>query len=235
MLSAGMENTQLKPAMLMLSTCHLDVARQLRGQNGTETQQSKHHLSQACDGFRRVYGAFELPPPASAVATTRVTAPPPTPSLSQPATAPPAPPPPSQARAQHPPGSPVPSSPRHGQVKMLEREVQSLRDRQQNQIESLARTRAAKRKLEDELEREAHRRRRAEDALADAERRLADARRAEVRAEELRARVDALEPKVREGEEQARRTKEYFGKLGFAFLKAARGDMGDVPTPPVRM
>ena len=214
-----MESSQLKPAVLMLSSCHLEVARQLRSQTGTDTEQSRHHLNQACDGFRRVYGAFELPADprqrqrASSSSSSHARGPTPT----------------APARAAGPSTAPVgtggallPSSPRFGQAKLLERELQTLRERQQTQIEALARAGAAKRKLEDELAREQQRRRRAEDALAGAERDAADVRRAESRAreqvraegegrrraedraDELRERVAELELRIAEGEDKER-------------------------------
>ncbi|KAH9940482.1 uncharacterized protein BXZ73DRAFT_98910 [Epithele typhae] len=230
MSSAGMESAQLKPAVLMLSSCHLEVARHLRAQNGAETAHSTRHLAHACDGFRSVYGAFEPPrPPALLLAPGHPTA--------------------GRARARSaaepaPPRA-VPSSPRHGQTRMLEREVQSLRDRQGAQVEQLARTRAEKRKLEEELERAAQRRRRLEDVVDKAEAaegaaheraraEEAERRRAEERAEEMRRRVLAAEARVGEAEERERKTREYFGRLGLSFLKASRGDMGDIPAA-VRM
>ena len=290
MVSIGMDLSQLRPAVLMLSSCHLDLARQLRAPSGEETPESKSHLDKACEGFRKVYGAFEPPPPYVPVDRHSVTSAPysaraqasvlsnattsaatmmaqvnlasdshseaavsgrdtstPKPKSAGPSTPQPA----SRAAAGTPRTSPVavpsPTGPRHGQLKMLEREIQELRDRQQKQHDSLERARAAKRKLEDDLDREQHRRRKLESQLDKAEKNVAGAqrgeeyaleqcraevetrRRAEDRVKKLKEKIATIEPKVAECEERERKTKEYFGKLGITFLKAARGEMLELP------
>ncbi|RPD78304.1 hypothetical protein L226DRAFT_567963 [Lentinus tigrinus ALCF2SS1-7] len=285
MLAIGVGMSQLRPAVLMLSSCHLDLARQLRAQSGRETATSKFHLDKACEGFRKVYGAYEPPPPyapvdshsvasgpvpeqasklcdASGNTTTKANVSPSTdsrPELSISATttsipklkpANPSTPKPAPASPLRTPPIVVPSPTglRHGQLKMLEREIQALRDKQQKQHDSLERARSAKRKLEDELDREQHRRRKLENQLDKAEKAAAGAqrgeefaleqcraeietrRRAEDRVEELKGQIVTLEPKVTECEERERKTREYFGKLGVTFLKAARGEMLDLPT-----
>ena len=287
MLAVGMDVSQLRPAVLMLSSCHLDVARQLRTANGAETTESQFHVNKACEGFRQVYGSYA--PPPSNVPETRLPATPTSAPVGATAlsdlnanaasdtsvkpttegngalcpsspTSSPATPKPASRTAE--PGTPEtrtpvackasPSGVRHGQVRMLEREIQSLRDKQQKHQESLQRARGAKRKLEDELEREHRRRRKLEGQLGKAEQVAAGAqrgeeyaleqcraeietrRRAEDRVEELSKQIAAIEPKVAECEERDRKTREYFGKLGVAFLKAARGDMIEA-LPAVKM
>ncbi|KAI0743861.1 hypothetical protein C8Q80DRAFT_1272492 [Daedaleopsis nitida] len=276
MLSVGMDISQLKPAVLMLSSCHLDIARQLRMLDGTDTPESKLHREKACDGFRQIYGDYQpdsstaeddshpdvnhaAPLPArdpsianlfatvSRNAVTDDVRPglpgrhPVTPEAA-----------PRTAEVRHAPGTPMTPkasmpSPSHGQIRMLEREIQALRDKQQKHQDSLHRARMSKRKLQDELDREQHRRRKLEDQFEKAEKATAEARRGEECAlkqchaeietrrraedcvERLRGIISVIEPKVAESEERDRKTREYFGKLGVAFLKAARGDMGDVP------
>ncbi len=139
-------------------------------------------------------------------------------------------------------------------MKMLEREIQSLRDKQHKQQDTLLRTRSAKRKVQDELDREQHRRRKLEGQLEKAEKALTGAqrdeqyaleqcraeletrRRAEDHVEELKQRVAVVEARLAEGEERERKTKEYFQKMGVAFLKASVPG-GDVPgvVPVVRL
>ncbi|RPD63843.1 hypothetical protein L227DRAFT_572279 [Lentinus tigrinus ALCF2SS1-6] len=285
MLAIGMSMPQLRPAVLMLSSCHLDLARQLRAQSGVETAASKSHLDKACEGFRKVYGAYEPPPPYASVDSHSAASGPvpeqasmlsdasantatkanvnsstdsrpelsistkaismPRPKPADPSTPKPA----LRSPISTPPiAVPSPTGPRHGQLKMLEREIQALRDKQQKQHDSLERARSAKRKLEDELDREQHRRRKLENQLDKTEKAAAGAqrgeefaleqcraevetrRRAEDRVEELKAQIVTIEPKVTEYEERERKTREYFGKLGVTFLKAARGEMLDLPT-----
>ncbi|RDX50102.1 hypothetical protein OH76DRAFT_483032 [Lentinus brumalis] len=292
MLAVGMDLSQLRPAVLMLSSYHLDLARQLRTQTGEETVASKSHMDKACEGFRTVYGAYEPPPPyapvdshggasgpcpapahppvlsaADANATTTAdvkfsdglrpeastaanATSTPKPKLMGPST--PRPVPRAVAMGSTPCTTPIavpsPTGPRHGQLKMLEREIQALRDKHEKQHDSLERARAAKRRLEDDLDREQHRRRKLEAQLEKAEKSAAGAqrgeeyaleqcraevetrRRAESRVEELRERIAAMEPKIAECEERERKTREYFGKLGVTFLKAARGENLDLPT-----
>lgn len=283
MLSVGMDISQLKPAVLMLSSCHLDVACQLRMLDGTDTPESKLHRDKACDGFRQIYGDYQpdssnmnaeddshpdpnhagpvparTPSNANLFATVSSSAlmnvgrlGPPGRHPVTPETAP------RIAEVRGAPGSPTTPKasqpgPSHGQIRMLEREIDSLRDKQQKYQDSLHRARTSKRKLQEELDREQHRRRKLEEELEKAENTAAVAQRgeeyalercrAEIEArrrseecvERLQERISAIEPKVAESEERDRKTREYFGKLGVAFLKAARGDMGDVP-PPVRM
>ncbi|KAI0633328.1 hypothetical protein C8Q77DRAFT_1057513 [Trametes polyzona] len=256
MVGYGLDALQLKPAILMQSSCHMDIARQLRAQAGAETIESKFHLAAACEGFRKIYGAFTLPhTPVHQEPTVSA------PHVSQshvighceeevaygrlPST-------PEASSSSSVPVQPPTLTPRYSQVKILEREVQSLRDRQADQAALLSRIQASKRRLEDDLEAERSVRRKLERQLERAESNAVDAqkceksaldqcreevktrRRAEERAEEMRleaAGVRAeLEPRIAEYGEWERRFKEFFGRLGIVFLKAARGELGEVLT-----
>lgn len=256
MRGVGIEECQLKPAMLMLSSCHLDVRKQLRALAGSETADSKYHFEKGCEGLRCVYGAF-VPPSSTSLAS----------SHTQPLCSATAeifastkndghhseqPIPLTEAPRCDDPASTISArfSPQYAKLKILEREVRSLRDRQVDQTETLDRTRAAKRKLEDDLQTERRVRAKLERELEQAE---ADAfgalqgerhalercctevdtrRRAEVRAEEMQQEAmevrAALEPKVAEYTKRERTFTDLFGRLGVAFLKAASGDLREV-------
>lgn len=252
MLGAGMEASQLNPAVLMLSSCHLDIAKQLRAQAGKETTESKYHFDKGCEGLRNIYGAFNQPSSTSAT---------PAPFCSSGSSV--STPPDGDNRRnsrQRSPLKAVTTSDRYdispevtrrcSQLKILEREVQSLRDRQEDQDEALNHARTAKRKLEDDLEGERYVRRKLERRLGQAESDVSGAqkgenfalaqcraevetrRRAEERADEMRQEAAevraALEPKIAQYGERERNFKDFFGKLGIVFLKAARGEFGEV-------
>ncbi|KAI0365636.1 hypothetical protein BV20DRAFT_1027743 [Pilatotrama ljubarskyi] len=240
----GADASQLKPVMLMLSSCHLDMAKRLRAQGEGETAESKYHFDEGCAGLRGVYGPF-VPLPSVANTTTEVNHP-----LY-----------PSPAGGKERPCTPTATSStstrdrspasRYAQVKMLEREIQSLRDRHLDQADALDRARGTKRKLEADLESEWRARRKLERKLEQLEQDASGAQKGERFAlEQCRAEVDArrtaevraaamqqeaadvraeLEPKIAEAGEWERKSKEFFGKLGIVFLKAARGELGDVP------
>ncbi|KAI9068069.1 hypothetical protein FKP32DRAFT_1672547 [Trametes sanguinea] len=251
MLSVGMDDSDLKPARLLLSSCHLDIAKRLRKEAGMETAESKRHFSKACDGLRTVYGAF-VPPTCALgehnkqphLSTTSRDEPTSLVEGSQNEEGSPATPKANPVREQSPDSAQL-----YSQLKIFEREVQCLRDRQANQTERLSRARSAKHKLEDELEAERRVRRRLEARLEKVEdyvsgvqqgERLAleqcsveaaTRRRAEEDVEKMRQEVvdvrATLEPKVAEYGEWERKLKDFFGKMGIAFVKAARGDFGE--------
>ncbi|KAI0356249.1 hypothetical protein OH77DRAFT_1423851 [Trametes cingulata] len=240
----GTDVSCLKPVMLMLSSCHLDMVKQLRVQNGGETAESKSHFDKACAALRRVYGPF-VPPPGPATEDSYPLCSSAWRDNQRPITLTPT----SKATSSTSEHVRSPTS-RYSQVKMLEREVQSLRDRHSDQADALDRARSSKRKVEDDLETERRTRRRLERRLEQVEQDASAAqkgerhaleqcraevearRRADERAEEMRQEaVDVraeLEPKVAEAVEWERRSKEFFGKLGIVFLKAARGELGEV-------
>ncbi len=251
MLGVGMEASQLKPAVLMLSSCHLDIAKQLRAEAGKDTTESKYHFDKGCEGLRNIYGAFDQPPLTSTAPIPFCS------SLSSVLTKSDG-----DSRRSSQQRSPriattadshscsLEAAPRYSQFKILEREVQSLRDRQENQAETLSHARTAKRRLEDDLEGERHVRRKLERRLDEAESEASGAqksekaalaqcraeveirRRAEERADDLRKEAEevraSLEPKIAQYGEWERNFKDFFGKLGIACLKAARGEFGEV-------
>ncbi|OSD03942.1 hypothetical protein PYCCODRAFT_1408321 [Trametes coccinea BRFM310] len=251
MLSAGMDDSDLKPATLLLSSCHLDIAKHLRKQAGTETAESKNHFDEACEGLRRVYGTFvpplyvanehSKPPPSSTTAGDGPISPVRDTQYQEGS--------PTTPKAHPIRNPPIESLPRYSQLKILEREVQCLRDRQTSQSENLSRARAAKHQLEDDLEAERRVRRRLERRLDKAEKDASGAqkgeqlaleqcnieaesrRRAEEGVDKLRQEVAdvraTLEPKVAEYGEWESKLKDFFGKMGIAFVKAARGDFGE--------
>ncbi|CDO75645.1 hypothetical protein BN946_scf184743.g5 [Trametes cinnabarina] len=252
MLDAGMEDSDMKPALLLLSSCHLDIAKRLRIQAGSETAESRIHFEEACAGLRRVYGTFVSPPDI----TSEYTHQPRRSTTAWPGSQP------SDAEAicnESSATTPKASAnsaklpdciPRYSEMKILEREVQCLRDRQASHADSLSRARMAKHKLEDDLNAERRLRRRLERHLDKAEKDVAGAqeterhaleqsradaetrRRAEEDAERMRQEVvdirATLEPKVAQYAECEGKFRDFFGKMGIAFLKAARGEFGEV-------
>ncbi|KAI0769647.1 hypothetical protein BD413DRAFT_477109 [Trametes elegans] len=252
MLDVGMETSRLKPSLLMLSSCHMDMARRLRAEAGIETADSKYHYDTACDHLRNVYGSF-IPPSVDAATYSHAACallPPACPDDTQPKRrqrTPAASPATSALRGQSPD-----STPRYSHAKVLEREIRSLRDRQADQAEALSRTRELKRKVEDELETERQVRRRLERQLDRAEKDAIGAEKSErVALEQCRAEVETrrwaeeraedmrrvavdtratLEPRLAEYGDWEGKVKGFLGKMGIVFLKAARGEFGEVLT-----
>ena len=151
----------MKPAFLLLSSCHVELWRQTRSTGGSETEISAAHLDKSCRWLQLVYGqgnlevtsderleVFDTP---SSVDTT-----------------------PSQASIPF-AGEPIISD-KQRQTD-LERDLQVLRSRQALQLQELAHTREAKRRLEDEATDERATRRRLERTLHDLETKLAKAQR----------------------------------------------------------
>ncbi|KAI9509738.1 hypothetical protein F5148DRAFT_1282665 [Russula earlei] len=158
----GLRERDLKPAFLMLSSCHVELWRQSRGADGSETETSAAHLDKSCRWLQLVYGqnnpetpsenCFEILRSFSLVDTT--------------------------SRSAH----GVPSVQVHiisdkSQRTDIDRDLQVLRDRQALHVEELAHAREAKRRLEDEAANERVVRRRLERTLRDLETKLAKAQR----------------------------------------------------------
>ena len=172
----------MKPAFLMLSSCHVDLWRQTRSTDGSETEISAAHLDKSCRWLQLVYGQgnpevtpegrLEVFDTLSSVDTS-----------------------PSQASIPF-AGEPITSDERR-QID-LERDLQVLRDRQALQHQELAHTREAKRRLEDEATDERATRRRLERTQRDLENKLAKARR---RVNDLQALV-RMEANARRRSEQ---------------------------------
>jgi hypothetical protein len=158
----GLGQRDMKPAFLMLSSCHVELWRQSRSTDGSETEISAAHLDNSCRWLQLVYGQgnFEVMPKNRfgvfdtlfPIDTTLSQAPN-VPSAGDRITA-------NQRRRMN-----------------LERDLRVLRDRQALHIEELAHTRDAKRRLEDEVADERATRRRLERTLRDLESKLAKAQR----------------------------------------------------------
>lgn len=236
----GMDPAKLKPVVLMLASCHLDLSRRARTTNGGETPASLALFEKARTGFQQVYGTFVAPPtsghPPSSSSSTRPD--PGTNGQDNPKRAP-----------SESPDKVALSRAQTGQIKILEREIQALRDRQADQAHALEAARLGKRKAEDGQSSERHARRKIEKELERVEADLAAARRRENYAlDQCRAEVESRRRMETEAEERRRaveeaetkekRAREYFAKLGVFFLKAARGDavepaVGPSPFPSV--
>lgn len=152
----------MKPAFLMLSSCHVELWRQTRSTDGSETEISAAHLDKSCRWLQLVYGQgnpevmseerLEVFDTFSSVDTTS-----------------------SQASSIPFAGEPITLDKRRRTD--LERDLQVLRDRQALQLQELAHTREAKRRLEAEATDERVTRRRLERTLHDLETKLAKAQR----------------------------------------------------------
>ncbi|GBE81047.1 hypothetical protein SCP_0307700 [Sparassis crispa] len=242
---AGVPPDELKPAYLMLSSCHTDLAKQTRTADGGETPESASHMRKAAELLQKVYGTHmpvakheeeegELEC-AARLASMDVS-------------------PAALARSRLANASNLPRSPDHSRersrtqsnhVATLEREIQSLRDRQASSSASASQLRASKRKLEEDINEERRIRRRAERALDTAADDLASARRgekgaldqckvelearrrAEVRVEELEAELAAFRREGREIREERRRERDSCGTIAVLLLKLAKGEEVD--------
>ena len=152
----------MKPAFLMLSSCHVELWRQTRSADGSETEISAAHLDKSCRWLQLVYGQgnpevmsegrLEVFDALSSVDTTS-----------------------SQGSSIPFTGEPITFDKRRRTD--LEHDLQVMRDRQALQLQELAHTRQAKRRLEDEATDERASRRRLERTLHNLETKLAKAQR----------------------------------------------------------
>jgi len=146
----------------MLSSCHVELWRQTRSSDGSETEVSAAHLDKSCRWLQLVYGQgnpevmseerLEVFDTLSSVDTTS-----------------------SQASGILSAGEPITFDKRRRTD--LERDLQVMRNRQALQLQELAHTRETKRRLEDEATDERATRRRLERTLHDLETKLAKAQR----------------------------------------------------------
>ena len=224
--SVGLEDCDLKPVFLMLASCYNELSKCSRLNGGTE---SNTHQRMAAENLQRVYGKnvpsleHRLSPDLRRGYLTD-----------------------SSNLSLH--YNSARSSPTedHAHLQKLQREVQSLRDRQTHSSACLSQLRSNKRKLEDDLDAERHCRRKVERELQHSSQELSSARRAErsaaeqyrrevetrrraeERAVELRDEVIEANKKLdilaRETTEKEWKTKDCLGKLGVLFLKAAKGE-----------
>ncbi|KAI1796349.1 hypothetical protein LXA43DRAFT_615429 [Ganoderma leucocontextum] len=255
MLGNGLEESDLRPAILLLADCYRHLARKLGGNpNDAEAvEDSKLLYVQSIELLRKVFGPSGIPSMFrdSVVASSPTPTPAggvplaPSKSINVPPTT-------SAVKSVGPCGTPIrtpPTSPAYGQVTILRREVESLRNRHRHQQDALSRERSTKRKLEDSLGSERHRRRRLEDDLKKAEKLAVSARRgeeyaldqcrvehetrrqAEDQVDELKGYITAMEPMLERGEENDKKTKEYLRKVAISLMKAADGNLtAAVPT-----
>jgi hypothetical protein len=158
----GIRECDMKPAFLMLSSCHVELWRQTRSTDGSETEISAAHLDKSCRWLQLVYGQgnpevmsgerLEVFDTLSSVDTMS-----------------------SQAPSIPFAGEPITFDKRRRTD--LERDLQVMLDRQALQLQELAHTRDAKRRLEDEATDERATRRRLERTLHNLETKLAKAQR----------------------------------------------------------
>lgn len=216
----------------MMSSCHSDLSK------SATADAAKEHVSKAQDYLRKVYGA-NLPVGPPTVYTRG-------PNGHRGSLA--------DATNTHGENSSREDDPKQissrrkviddGYLRILEREVQSLRDKQKNNIANLAEAREDKRRFEDELSTERDARRRVERELEDATHELSGARRSEKyaleqckREVEIRRRIEEragddlailrrdMEDKGAEWADRQKRLREAFGQLGALFESASKGEM----------
>ena len=216
----GVTEEDMKPAFLMISACHGDHANRTKDSSGLNTPESTRHYQLSLKWLQKVYGtsislqtrgptsAPDLAGPISLVEKStspkvdssrnrdgRLTLPPRPSFLPSPRVS-------------------LPTSPQHpsvNRIRVLEREVATLRERNARSEKTTAESEALKRKYEQELSHEKYKRRKIQEELdeisaelraarrmekytSDLARREAELRRkAEMREKELIARVEALE------------------------------------------
>ncbi|KAM5531867.1 hypothetical protein V8D89_014497 [Ganoderma adspersum] len=259
MLGNGLEESDLRPAILLLADSYRHLARKLGGNsnNPEAIEDSKLLYAQSVELLCKVFGPCGIPSMFrdSVLAAT----PTPTPVVGVPLGPSKSINTPAMSDNRMPPTAlsfgpcttsdrTPPASPSHGQVKILQREVESLRDRHRHQQDTLSRERSTKRKLEDSLDSERHRRRRLEEDLKKASKSVVSARRgeeyaldqcrvehetrrrAEGQVEELKGYITAMEPILERGEENEKKTKEYLRKVAISLMKAADGNLA-APLP----
>jgi len=152
----------MKPAFLMLSSCHVELWRQTRSTDGSETEISAAHLDKSCRWLQLVYGqgnpevvSDERPEVFDTLSSADTAS--------------------SHALSIPFAGEPITFDKQRRTD--LERDLQIFRDRHALQLEALAHTREAKRRLEDEATDERATRRRLERTLHDLKTKLAKAQR----------------------------------------------------------
>lgn len=253
----GLTKSDLKPAFLMLASCFTDLSRQMRATGPTGAELAKEHMSKAAEYFQIVYGSntprdleeqdnqrpSPLAPSGTSARATSISVSTTNKGRTTPESS-------HTARVRNKSGL---SSDEAAQIRIMQREVQSLRDRQKHHLAQIAEAGTAKRKLEDELAEEREQRRRADQSLEDTagelhaarrsmrhaldqcRREVEARRRAEDRAAEVRGELEharrELSAKTREAHEKDRKARECFARLGALFARAARDELGDPMTP----
>jgi hypothetical protein len=144
----------MKPAFLMLSSCHVELWKQSRSTDGSETEISAAHLDNSCRWLQLVYGQGNLEVmPKNRFGVFDALFPVDTSSNQAPSV---------------PSAGDLITAEKQRRMK-LERDLRVLRDRQALHNEELAHTRDAKRRLEYEVADERATRRRLERTLRDLE------------------------------------------------------------------
>lgn len=253
MVALGMLESDLKPAFLMLSSCETELCKRSRTPSGENTEASLGHSEKSYHWLQKVYGAnaesnrtgnFNLAPAArlspkpitksSNVRTPNhirsATSSQPTRMIidlsdKTPKNAPSTP--------KHTPAA-VPTSP--SRLKMLERELQSVRDSEKSITTQLHSARSTKRKFEDDFAAERAIRRKLERRLEDLEGQLDVSKKMEKFAlEQLKLEVEARRraegraecerEKRREVQNGVKaRAKPLFEDLAEMFQRAAKGE-----------
>jgi len=158
----GIKEYEMKPAFLMLSSCHVELWRQTRSTDGSETEISAAHLDKSCRWLQLVYGQGN--PEVISEERLEVSG-----TLPQ-----------VDTTSSHAPSIPFAGEPITFDKRRrtdLERDLQVLRDRQALHLQELAHTQEVKRRLEDEAANEPTTRRRLERTLHNLETKLAKAQR----------------------------------------------------------
>lgn len=177
----GVSEADLKPAFLFLSSCETDLARQARA--AQSTIEVAEHSKNARTWLQKVYGSGASPEASQALGVVEsiMSSIPCLPKATV------------QVMDR---GADVEPSPIVAravvQQRILEREIQSLRDRQHHQSNLLSETRVAKRKLEDDFDCERDLRYRLQRCLDDTRRELEMARKMETYAlDQVKREVEA--------------------------------------------
>lgn len=157
----GLRECDMKPAFLMLSSCHVELWRQTRAVDGSETETSAAHLDKSCRWLQLVYGQGNSEPMSESSSEVLETLP-----LVD-----------TTGHVHSVSSTQELITLDRRQRTDIERDLQVLRDRQALHAEELAHTRESKRRLEDQAANERVIRRRLEWTLRDLETQLAKARR----------------------------------------------------------
>ena len=243
----GVAEEDMKPAFLMISACHGDQAKRTKDSSGLNTPESTRHCQLTLKWLQKVYGtsvpfqnqgSTSAPDPAEAISPAEKT-----PSLSVDSSRNrdgklALPPRPSFLPS---PRVSLPTSPQHpsvNRIRILERQVDTLRERNSRSEKAVADSEALKRKYEQELSHEKSKRRKVQAELdeisaelkttrrmekyaSDSTKRETELRRkAEMREKELIRRVEVLEKEKKRASDGGKAV--LFEDLANMFQKAAQ-------------
>lgn len=248
--ASKLSKDHIKPAFLMLASCHTDLSQQIRELEGLHSEASALHLSKAQEYLQTVYGTNV---PRDSLPDIRGRALPASFGPNASSANKPARPQPAPNRERG--GPRVMTADELDTLATLKRDVQSLRDRQKNVTQQLATATEKYSRLESELGIEKAQRQKAENALAESTHELAheldgarrsakfavdqckreveNRRRLEGQVAELREELDAVKHdtglRVREAQEKERAAREYLARMGNVLGRAAQGDFEEQP------